>query len=247
MDRLWSYWQYMYPEEASLSTSYRGRPRWASASSATITKDSPLHPFLQENGSMHTADTVKSIESFGYSYEGLEYWSKSAEELRTSSNALVNRLYGSSNGGSRSRRRGDPVVSTQYFATVSVDVAELERPCVIQVSMKGKGAGQMVVMAQPDEGVVKGGFGLQEVMKKVMKPGEAYINKEELFRRQISVNITKTDGTVVDPFTIPSLSVEVEEVHAKAAESITEMPEMHLGRLFKGLAKSVGGILDKEE
>lgn len=235
----------MHPDEASLHTSYRGKPRWASASGTTITKDSPLHPFLQEDGSMHTADTVKSIETFGYAYEGLEYWSKSPEELRSSSTALVNRLYGPDD--STSRRRGDPVVSTQYFATISVDVAELERPCVIQVSMKGKGAGQMVIMAQPDEGVVKGGFGLQEVMKTVMKPGEAHVNKDDLFRKQISVNITKMDGTTMDPFSIPSLSVQVEEVHAKAAESITEMPEMHLGRLFKGLAKSLGGILDKEE
>lgn len=107
MDRLWAYWQAIHPEEATLSSSYRGRPRYRSPAGATITPDSPLDPFRGKDGKPYTPKSVASILDFGYSYEGLD-GNKSEDERKDEATRLINRLYSGNAPEAPPPRPGNP-------------------------------------------------------------------------------------------------------------------------------------------
>lgn len=240
VDRLWAYWQYAKPEAATLVTEYSGSKRWASADGTKIDRKSPLTPFMQEDGTMHTADTVRSIEDFGYTYEGLEYWNKSPAQLKSDSIALINTMY----GPKRSKRRGvnPDAPTTRYFAKISVDAAELEKPCVIQVSMKGQGAGEMVVMAYPEKGIVNGGVALDDVLK--VNGAMASLDRDKMLKKQIEISITMADGSTRDAYNVSSLNVDIEEVHVTPPKRVTELPKIHLGRVIPSIKNGTKEVTD---
>lgn len=221
----------MKPDEATIKTTFRENGRWAAQAGSTGSKDSLLHPFRKEDGSMHTPESVKSIEDFGYTYEGLEYWEKSPEQMRKDATAIINRLYAPAN------RRRDLRPRTSYYAKIRVEASELERPCDIHVTMKGQGAGTMVVMEFPSEGEINGGFSIDDAMKSSMRmfAAKAGINKEKLFQQGVDVSIITANGTSLNISSIPSLSVEIEEVHITPPADLTELPRVHNGRVYKDI------------
>ncbi|KAM3443148.1 hypothetical protein NHJ13734_002034, partial [Beauveria thailandica] len=97
VDRLWAYWQAIYPEASTFNGRYQGLSRFSTLSGTMIGLDSPLQPFRQANGEWHTPRSVNSIKTFGYAYQGLEgYWNKnkSETEVQQSVVELFNSLYG---------------------------------------------------------------------------------------------------------------------------------------------------------
>lgn len=174
-DRLWAYWTAMNPSSAVFSGSYEGGARFATPSGTTITPDSPLEPFFQTNGQFHTSRTAANIRNFGYTYEGLEYWSKSEGQMRSDAVRLVNRLY-SPNGVSVAGMLSAKKPQTRYFVQLELDMAEVPRPCQVQVLVADKFAGSMVVMQQPGRGIMKGGFPIDNAVKEA---GLSKLGREE--------------------------------------------------------------------
>lgn len=159
VDRLWAYWQFIKPNEATLTRSYRGQARFSSRSNTVINANSPLQPFYAAAGRFHTPDSVKSIKNFGYTYEGLEYWRKNDATLQRDATAYINRNYVV--GSVRLRKRAeDEETLTRYFAQIQVDVEQLERPCSIELFANVTSVGNFIVMAQPASGTFFGKFSL---------------------------------------------------------------------------------------
>lgn len=165
VDRLWAYWQAIWPEHSIFLTPYQGGSRYSTPKGTSISADSPLNPFFGSNGEFHTTRSVEKIQSFGYSYQGLEYWDKSAGEMRQEAKRLINRLYGPETGSTRLARRGGNRETTRYFATVQVNVTEFDRPCVIELHVGGQKAGNFVVMEQPISGILHGAFPLDDALE----------------------------------------------------------------------------------
>ncbi|KGQ12866.1 Tyrosinase [Beauveria bassiana D1-5] len=94
VDRLWAYWQAIYPEASTFNGRYQCLSRFNTLSGTMTSLDSPLQPFRQANGEWHTSRSVNSIKTFGYAYQGLEYWTKSETEMQQGAVELINSLYG---------------------------------------------------------------------------------------------------------------------------------------------------------
>ncbi|EQL01140.1 tyrosinase 2 [Ophiocordyceps sinensis CO18] len=127
VDRLWSFWQALRPDQDVFSTPYPARARFSTAAGTPVTFDSPLQPFFNPNGGFHT--TVS---------------------------------YSSARPASEAARRAE-APTTRYFVTVSLDIAQVERPCQVVVYVDGTRAGSLVVMSRPQMGVVRTGFGIDHV------------------------------------------------------------------------------------
>ena len=125
----------------------------------------------------------------GYSYEGLEYWNKTTQELQRDAIAVINNAYGSPQSFAKKKRTADVVdvpalgflsgkrlgdetrdfkddtTFTQYFAVVEVDRQDVETPCEINVYIAGRLAGSIPVMEQPKTGIAKGRFIVDDAVK----------------------------------------------------------------------------------
>lgn len=163
IDRLWTYWQFIRPEESLFSGTYQGGARFSTPSGTSISTRNPLWPFFAEDGRLHTSQTVASIKGFGYTYQNLEYWSKSDEQLKRDATALINQLYSTKVSGPRKRSEQSSQEKTRYFAQVTVNVEELDRPCIVNLILDQTTAGSMVVMKQPQTGTLNGEFSLDTV------------------------------------------------------------------------------------
>lgn len=165
VDRLWAYWEAMHPDDAIFEDSYSGGSRFATPEGTTITPDSPLKPFSQASGDFHTTRSVRTIQGFGYSYQELEYWQKSEEQMRQDAKRLINRLYSDAEAHTQKLMRREEQ-TTRYFVNVELDVTEVERPCQVVVYVGGAKAGSLVVMAQPAKGIIHGAFALDDAIAK---------------------------------------------------------------------------------
>jgi tyrosinase len=88
----------------------------------------------------------------------------SQNQLASSAKSLINRLYG--DGVVRKRdlkgRQEATEKTTRFFVKVQLDVADVERPCSVDLYVSGKRIGGMVVMRQPQEGIVHGEFSVDQ-------------------------------------------------------------------------------------
>ncbi|KAK7432037.1 hypothetical protein QQZ08_001327 [Neonectria magnoliae] len=223
VDRLWAYWQAMRPGQAGFTGSYSGDARFSSRSGTTITPNSPLHPFYASAGKFHTPKSVQSIKSFGYTYEGLEWRSKSDAQMKQSATALINRLYAT--GVNKPSRKRDVDATTRYFAQIKVDVEELERPCSVNLYINTTSVASLVVMKQPSAGLVMGKFALDKAADPIDLAGEATKLVVEDILSTIRVEIVKHDGTLIPVTSVPSLKIELENVDLVPPESEFELPE----------------------
>lgn len=189
IDRLWAYWQFIRPSQAIFSGSYQGGARFNTPEGTTITRNSPLQPFYASAGKFHTSASVASIKSFGYTYQGLEYWRKSASQLRTDATQLINSLYApSSIKRSVEKRDGD---LTRYFASIRVNVEELDRPCSIGLFVNTTNVGNFVVLMQPASGLFNGKFSLDRAAPPEEVADEKPKNVVDDILAGIRISITK--------------------------------------------------------
>lgn len=155
----------MKGDEGSLVQPYVGGPRWSTPNGTTINPDTTLQPFFDQNNQWYTITSVADVDAFGYTYEGLEFWRKSDEQMKEDATTIINTLYGPRTpkvrrGGSLIPRATD---NTRLFAEISVEASELkDRPCEIEITVKGYKANSIVVLAHPVSGPVYGGFSLDE-------------------------------------------------------------------------------------
>ncbi|KJZ74666.1 hypothetical protein HIM_06016 [Hirsutella minnesotensis 3608] len=229
-DRLWAYWTAMNPGSPIFNVTYAGGSRYSTPGGTPISPDSPLQPFYQPSGAFHTSRSVASIRSFGYTYEGLEYWSKSDTQMRGDTIRLVNRLY-SPNGGSSGAAGGPNMLSvkkpqTRYFVQLQLDMAEVPRPCLVQVYVKDKFAGSMVIMSQPGTGIMKGGFPIDNA---IQEAGLHKLSRDEAVKtlqKDLVVKITKSeDGSTVPIDSVSSLKLELEDVTYTPALGDDRLPK----------------------
>lgn len=163
VDRLWAYWEAIRPDDAIFLESYKGGSRFATPSGTDITPDSPLIPFRKNDGEFHSTRTVANIRDFGYAYDGLEYWSKSRDEMKIDATELINRLYGDGESQKSGRLEAEST-TMRYFAHIQADLKHLQRPCSIELYIHGSKAGSLVVMSQPRAGIVHGEIPLDEAV-----------------------------------------------------------------------------------
>ncbi|PWI69456.1 hypothetical protein PCL_01103 [Purpureocillium lilacinum] len=163
VDRLWSYWQALKPDQDIFQDTYSGQSRFASPAGKVISSKSALEPFFGAERVQHTTESVRSIRGFGYSYEGLEYWSKSAEQMRQDTTRLINRLY--STQPAPVDRRQESEAKSRYFAQISVDREDIPKPCQIKLFHDDKEIAGVVVMGQPAVGKMSAGLPLDRFMQ----------------------------------------------------------------------------------
>lgn len=167
VDRLWAYWQALHPDQELFSGEYFGGDRWSTPRSTIITTKSSLQPFRRNETGFHTSETVLSIHELGYSYHGLEARDSTSDERREEVTRIVNGLrppFAMMKGRRASRQPEQPRDTlTRYFAHVSVELSEVERPSSIEVSMNGTYVGNLALMSMPDRGVVYGEIRLDSV------------------------------------------------------------------------------------
>ncbi|KAH7311503.1 tyrosinase [Stachybotrys elegans] len=239
VDRLWAYWQFIKPQQSSFTGSYSGGSRFSTPSRTSIGPQSPLKPFFAAPGKFHTSESVKSIKNFGYTYEGLEYWKKSDQQMQKDAIALINRLYAPKSSGKR-KRSDEP--DTRYFAQLKVDVEQLDRPCSIDIYTNTTSVGSFIVLKQPATGFFNGEFTLDKVANPVeAKVGEADQVVDDILS-SLRVEITKHDGTVIPLDSVTSLKMKIENSKVIPPSTVTELPEFVDTELHVVLNEDIVGV-----
>lgn len=194
VDRLWAYWQYMQPNETIFNQPYFGLSRWGSPTNAIITPDSPLLPFRYSNGSYYTSRSVSDLAGRGYTYQGLEFWNKSAEELRKSATAFVNSAWGpSTKVGKRAETSAEGPIR-QYFVRLGLDREEIERPASLDVYISGQLAGTIPIMAQPAAGHMNGSFVADSFVVQALASVSSTNSSLHDIAHLVAVNVVKVRG-----------------------------------------------------
>ncbi|PNY27459.1 Tyrosinase [Tolypocladium capitatum] len=222
VDRLWAYWSAMHPESAVFSETYNGSARYSTPGGTRISPDSPLEPFFREDGSFHTSKSVASIQGFGYSYLGLEHWTKSAEQMKQDATKLINRLY-ASDASSAARLQTLQQPQTRFFANIQLDMAQVERPCTVNLYVGGKLAGNVVVMKQPGTGIMHGQFAIDATAQQAGAHGLSPNGTVDSVMSSLAVEIR--NGTAIPLSSVPSLKVELEDVAYTPSSSEDQLPK----------------------
>ncbi|POR38793.1 Tyrosinase [Tolypocladium paradoxum] len=248
VDRLWAYWQAIKPDQDIFNNSYSGQSRFATRGGTIITPRSPLLPFFAQGRVAHTTDSVRSIRSFGYSYQGLETW-KSPAQMGEDARKLINRLYSSSTGSAtrRSTCRGEAPQVRRYFARVHLDRVEVEKPCQLIFYLDGKQASSLVIMSQPAEGILAAGLPLDHV---IQENGFLELSTNatvDAIKSTLTVKIVKlthphhqADGSAIDNTKVPSLQVDLEDVVVTQPVDDNKLPKFGASRLRTVLGHHLG-------
>ncbi|KAG6040061.1 hypothetical protein E4U41_001480 [Claviceps citrina] len=234
VDRLWAYFNFIYPSQSIFTFSYYGQSRYCSPQNAIITPNSPLQPFYDGRDSYWTPNKVASIKGMGYTYEGLEYWEKSPTQLRTDAIRIINSLYApGSNQQERQRqrqqqrdRRSPDQARTRYFARVELDRAHIERPCTVGIFVDGKAAGNVVVMQLPEAGILRGRVAVDEEVQGAFAVTPSSNGTVSSIEHLVEMEIRRPDGTVIPLDTVPSLKLTLEQVSITPAKSNAEFPTL---------------------
>lgn len=226
VDRLWAYWNFINPTQSNFNNSYYGQSRYSTPRNTIITPNSPLPPFYDDSDSYWTPNKVASIRGMGYTYEGLEYWNKTAAQLKTDATRLMNSLYAPHSAERRQDRRAPARTKTRYFARIELDREQVERPCIVKIFVDGKAAGNVVVMQVPEAGILRGAVALDEEVKGAFAATSSPDYTISSIERLVEMEIRKPNGTSIPLASVPSLRLTLEEVTVTPAQSITEFPKL---------------------
>ncbi|KAH7144288.1 tyrosinase [Dactylonectria estremocensis] len=222
IDRLWAYWQFIRPSQATFTSSYRGSARFNTREGTTITPNSPLQPFFASAGKFHTSNSVASIKSFGYTYETLDYKRKTAAQLTKDATALINSLYGPAGTKRSVEKRADGDL-TRYFAQISVQVEELNRPCSIGLFVNTTNVGNFIVLKLPASGPFNGKFSLDRAADPNEVAGEEPKGVVNDILAGLRVSIVKHDGTEQALSEVPSLKIALENANIVAPDNSDQL------------------------
>ncbi|KOS23046.1 Tyrosinase [Escovopsis weberi] len=231
VDRLWAYWEALQPDQTVFTNTYSGQSRWGVKGGTTISNQSPLLPFYGADGQLYTSTSVTSLSTFGYTYEGMEYWAKSADQMKSDVSTIINKLYATKSSGLFSRDAATssrPQQKQRHFVKLSVNVADLTvRPVDIAVYVGGKKACSMVVMRLPATGMVKGGCSIDDALEELQSSNTTMsaLNAAQNLRDFMTVDIQKIDGSRIPVSSVPSLQFQAETVDVILPTAINKLPE----------------------
>lgn len=194
IDRWAAYWQATRPDEATFNGSYPGGSRFSNKRGTAITVNSPLQPFYKSPGVFHTSETMKSIQGLGYSYLGLEYWRKTAQQMNQDTKTMINRLYSPTGATAAFRLASRPKKTTKYYANIELDVTQVERPCEVNLYIDGQQVGNFIVMQQPEVGIVSGGFVLDDVTQPKTLKGISPDGIVDSIQKGLQVEVVKVSN-----------------------------------------------------
>ncbi|KAG6008734.1 hypothetical protein E4U21_003929 [Claviceps maximensis] len=224
VDRLWTYASFINPDLSDFDYSYNGQSRFSTPANTLITPDSPLAPFYDGRDSYWTSSKVASIQGMGYTYEGLEYWKKSPEQLRDDATNIINSLYAPNDNGQMNRRSAAQA-KTRFFARVELDRTQVERPCTVKIFVDGKPAGHVVVMQQPEAGIIHGRVAVDHEVHGAFATTPSSNGTVSSIEHLVEMEIQKPDGTVIPLNTVPSLKLTLEEVSVTPRKSNSGFPK----------------------
>lgn len=85
-----------------------------------VNVNTPLRPFWRNDAVGYwDSNAVRSTASFGYTYTGMNDWSRTPNQQKTDAAAIVNVLYGPPTSFRSKRNNADVAPRRQWFATVS--------------------------------------------------------------------------------------------------------------------------------
>jgi len=92
VDRIFALWQAMHPDPyLTLLKDYSGT--FAIAPGTNETSSTPLWPFSQGSEGWYTSDSCRSLTPFGYTYDEIDDWDQTPQQLQQNVTAQVNSLY----------------------------------------------------------------------------------------------------------------------------------------------------------
>lgn len=221
VDRLWTYWQFIRPSETIFKNSYVGQARFSTPQGTVIGPNSPLAPFHDGNLNSYTPNSVSSIKGMGYTYEGLEYWRKSADQLRRDAIQRINTLYAPRR---RFHKRSSSQTETRHFAHVDLDRTQVERPCTITVFIGNKEAGTVPIMPLPATGIARTSVPIDKFLNETMHSSSSQGIMASI-GQLVEVEIKKLDGTRIPVDKVDSLKITVEKIAVEVPSSNMELPK----------------------
>ncbi|RCI16540.1 hypothetical protein L249_1799 [Ophiocordyceps polyrhachis-furcata BCC 54312] len=111
------------------------------------------------------------------------------------------------NGTTQPDKEVEADLTNRRYAQVKINVEEVEKPCFVSIFVANVYAGSMVVMPQPSTGIVNGAIFLNTAIEQLGNNGSS-----SSFENSIGCEITKTDGTVIELKSVPSLKIEIDQV-----------------------------------
>ncbi|PHH78246.1 hypothetical protein CDD82_3158 [Ophiocordyceps australis] len=223
VDRLFSYWETLHPEEGEFLKSYEGGSRWGHPEGNQVSPRSPLHPFFRESGRPHTPRSSSPISRFGYTYEGLNFGGQSAFEMQKEIRRIMNERY-SNNRNALQKRAGNSTDDEQqvFLARLKYNVEEIDRPAVIRVFVNDDECGKIIVPEEPHMGMVGGAVSLKKAIS-------AMADKQmpiENITSAVRVEISRNSGEKIPLTKIPSMKLELDHMMEVPNQSPEDFPEL---------------------
>ncbi|KAL1888981.1 hypothetical protein Cpir12675_005969 [Ceratocystis pirilliformis] len=248
VDRLIAMWQAMYPSEDMFTYSYPTYGTYTIPADVEINSDTELGPFRKSDGSMHSSMSVRNIWDFGYSYEGIEPWSRSAEIMTRDIASIVNTKYGPQGtpvASSKSRRNAQRRSATvEYFAEVRLTVDKFPRPCSMLIFLNDKPAGTFTMLEHPMKGEVNGEISLQKGIEAAGITGYTEEDMLAAIQKAMVIKFEMPDGTAVAVDQIDTYTIEIEQVSVLKPSQPEELPSYGLSKLFETIPKLINVDLD---
>ncbi|KAK0622707.1 hypothetical protein B0T14DRAFT_494314 [Immersiella caudata] len=227
VDRQFAMWQAIYFENSMWTGSVNGHPTFGSDGRG-ITADSPLRPFVDGEGKDWTSRRVEGTRELGYTYEGVEEWKGTKEEVRERVREMVNRLYGPQQVAAKGRRVAKRQgVGKEYSALVKVDREDkgLELPCSVRVFVGERLAGELSLLSMPMVGTAFANVPLQEALEEAGVPLDKTAPEVvAAVKEKMRVEVISGRG-IIQPTTLQSLAIEIQDRDFTPSNSATEFPK----------------------
>lgn len=171
LDRLIALWQAIYPDSIIFNITDSEGALYGTAA-GTVSADTPLKPFHNQDSSFHTSNSVRKISTFGYTYPELQMSNAednyvSPDDLSDFVRVKVNSLYsgepvaysssarrrlGPKRRSSSQPRRPPPALKA-WSVAISVEKAEIPLPATVGCYIGDSLVGKMALLAIPAAGV----------------------------------------------------------------------------------------------
>ncbi|KKF92427.1 Polyphenol oxidase 1 [Ceratocystis platani] len=248
VDRLIAMWQAMYPSEDMFNYSYQTYGTYTIPADSQIDNSTELGPFRKSDGGMHSSMSVRRVWDFGYSYEGIQPWSRSADEMVRDITSIVNTKYGPQGTpvASRKSRRHSQKRSAvmEYFAEVNIVVDKFPRPCSMLLFLNDKPAGTFTMLAHPMKGIVNGEIPLQNGIEAAGITGNTEEEMLAAIQKAMVIKFEMPNGTAVPVDQIDTYRIDIEQAPVVKPTQPEELPSYGVSKLFEAVPKLINVDLD---
>ncbi|KAL5598596.1 hypothetical protein BROUX41_003478 [Berkeleyomyces rouxiae] len=247
VDRLIAMWQVMYPSEDMFRYTYDSYGTATIAKGTVVGNMTELGPFRGSDSSFLTSIDVRNVWDFGYTYDGIFPWSRSADDMTRDVTVIVNNLYApvgsiatSRKGRRHSQKRS---ATTEFYAEISAVVDKFPRPCTMQLFIKDKLAGTFPMLARPVTGTVYGEIALQKGIEEAgLSGGDDEMLKS--IQENMVIKFEMPDGSAVPYGSIGEYSIDIEKVSVVKPTVPEELPSFGLSELFEAIPKLINVDID---